>query len=105
MTRFTQTWETDGNKFEIDVDIKWRYDYNFISEYSWTKREVTICTIKTKDGSIYEGRTYRSAKDKDNKEYARKISLERAMKAANFDRVERAILWDLYRNSTKVKKW
>lgn len=77
--------------------ITWRYD-NRQSIYP-----VTVCNIENTPGGIgiWFGVARCSAYDRFTKEYGRKISLTRAMKAAGLNKQERTLIWKDYFNRKK----
>lgn len=89
-------------------------DYYITWEYRPMKsdskpRYKTICTIWTDRGDtklvIAHGLAVQSEGDNHNRDKARKVSLEHALKIGNFGKTYRKTVWETYRTLTKEPRW
>ena len=71
-----------------------------ITEENVPYDKICECNIKnlTDDSIVATAQTFKSKKDNNNKERARKLSLSRALQESDFTKTERAKFWEVYRN-------
>lgn len=76
--------------------VVWRYD---------RAENMTLCAIRNVDVLMPSGtgRALRNPKDNWCKETARKLSLDRALRNTSFDKPERRVFWEAYRNRKPLK--
>jgi len=84
-------------------------EYTITWQYEWKKQQRwrTICWIfdPKSDPLFYWGESRRMREDVDNKEFAKKKSLERALAKMTISKETRAEIWELYRTQTKQPRW
>jgi len=84
------------------LKIKWRYVERT------NMPPLTFCGIIREDDPTKitrAGVAVCASSDHFCKETGRKLSLARALKNANLPKEERAVIWELYRNSKPGKRW
>ena len=82
-----------------DLNIKWRYIERD------THKPMTECLLQYGDTLLDRGSAFCHPKDHFSRDAGRRLSLSRAMKNAGMAKEERTVIWELYRNMKKLKRW
>ena len=79
-----------------DYRISWVHNMDGARDFA----KGTKCIIKDKEGNtIGVGYAVLSEKDQFSRKIGRKVSLSRALKSSNLDKMYRKGIWDLYRSN------
>ena len=82
-----------------ELTIKWHYIERD------NHKPMTECLLERRNTLLNRGSAFCHPKDNFCRDAGRRISLSRAMKNACMSKEERTVIWELYRNMKKNKRW